>query len=281
LRKAFATLIAVYREVSIDNYYGESASVIDYPVYSAFYNILQKADNDYELAFSKTIESKDIYSSEMNEEDKYAAAIKSSIEYFIAAGFIFDNEVEKFIATPDGVKLVYEIIIPGNGIGDHPSYGIATEVKKALESMGITLIIDDPVDTSRLMDKLDSGEQEMWAAAWNTSVDLGMFQLYHSSNIAGLPDSTELNHYYINDPILDQLIQDTDASFDQSINTEIYSDCVNLIRNWAVEVPIYQRQNGIIVSSERVKLDTVSQDITTNWSWLKDIEKLEMNIVSE
>ena len=32
LRKAFATVLAVYRDVAIDSYYGERASVINYPI---------------------------------------------------------------------------------------------------------------------------------------------------------------------------------------------------------------------------------------------------------
>jgi hypothetical protein len=46
--------------------------------------------------------------------------------------------------------------------------------------------------------------------------------------------------------------------------------------NWAVEVPIYQRQNCIIFSAERVELDTVTPDITTFWGWMNDIENVEM-----
>lgn len=32
LRKAFATVFAVYRNVAIESYYGERASVINYPI---------------------------------------------------------------------------------------------------------------------------------------------------------------------------------------------------------------------------------------------------------
>ena len=49
------------------------------------------------------------------------------------------------------------------------------------------------------------------------------------------------------------------------------------ILDWAVEVPIYQRQNAIIFSTERVKMDTVTPDITTYWTWMHDLENLEMN----
>jgi peptide/nickel transport system substrate-binding protein len=47
--------------------------------------------------------------------------------------------------------------------------------------------------------------------------------------------------------------------------------------NWAVEIPTYQRQNIVIFSTERVNMSTVTPDITTYWTWLHDLEKIEMN----
>ena len=43
-----------------------------------------------------------------------------------------------------------------------------------------------------------------------------------------------------------------------------------------VEIPVYQRQNTVIFSAERVDMATVTPDITAFWGWENDIEKLEM-----
>ena len=67
------------------------------------------------------------------------------------------------------------------------------------------------------------------------------------------------------------------TSDDQAFRKATYKACLDIIIDWAVEVPIYQRQNCIIFSTERVKMDTVTPDITTFWVWWNDIEKLEMN----
>lgn len=40
-------------------------------------------------------------------------------------------------------------------------------------------------------------------------------------------------------------------------------------------MPIYQRQNAFVMSTERVNIDTVTPDITTFWDWMNDIELLE------
>ena len=56
LRKAIATILAVYRDEGIDSYYGDSASVINYPISNTSWAAPQKSDADYEVAFSKDVE---------------------------------------------------------------------------------------------------------------------------------------------------------------------------------------------------------------------------------
>ena len=77
--------------------------------------------------------------------------------------------------------------------------------------------------------------------------------------------------------MLDQLILDARLSSDQSYRKSVYRDALGIIADWAVEIPMYQRQNIIAFSSIRVNMDTVTPDITTYWKWMQDIELLEMN----
>lgn len=276
LRKAFATLIAAYRSLSIDSYYGERASIINYPISNTSWAAPQKADDGYKVAFSTSVDGKDIYTSEMNADARYEAAMKTAIEYFVAAGYTYNTTTKKLTAAPDGAKLEYEIIVPGGGAGDHPSFALATKFKESLAAIGMTIILNDPSDSNVLWDKLDAGTQEMWAAAWGATIDPDMYQIYYSNNIVGNEGSSESNHYHIQDADLDQLILDARTSPDQAFRKATYKACLDIIIDWAVEVPIYQRQNCIIFSAERIKLDTITPDITTFWGWASEIETLEM-----
>ncbi len=161
-------------------------------------------------------------------------------------------------------------------MGDHPAYGILTAAKEALSTIGITLEINDPSDSNILWDKLDAGTGEMWTAAWQATVDPDMYQIYHSSNVVGLTGSTNSNHYALTDDTMDDLIMQGRSSSDNTTRKAIYKECLDIILDWAVELPTYQRQNAFIFSTERVNLDTVTPDITTFWGWMNDIEKLEM-----
>ena len=69
------------------------------------------------------------------------------------------------------------------------------------------------------------------------------------------------------------------TSDDQAFRKATYKQCLDIIVDWAVEIPAYQRQNCIIFSTKRINIDTLTPDITTVWGWMNDIEKLEMNPV--
>jgi peptide/nickel transport system substrate-binding protein len=275
LRKALATVYAVYRGVAYDSFYGEAASVINYPISNTSWAAPQPTDPDYKVAFSVDVDGKDIYTSDMTADQRYEAALQAAKGYLVAAGFTFDEATSKFTAAPEGAKLAYEVIIPGGGNGDHPSFAVLTGAKGLLEKLGITLNINDPADSNVLWNALDSGKQEMWTAAWGATIDPDMYQVYHSSNIIG-KGGTDSNHYHIADADLDKLILDARQSDDQAFRKAVYKEALDKIVDWAVEVPAYQRQNCIIFSTQRIKIETITPDITTFWGWLNDIELLEM-----
>lgn len=277
LRKAFATLFAAYRETSVNSYYAEMATVIQYPMSNTSWAAPKPADEGYQRAYSVDVDGNPIYTSDMTDEQMYVAALEASIGFFKAAGYTWDEATGTFTAAPAGAEMTYEVIIPADGVGNHPSYGILTAAKEALATIGITLEINDPSDSNYIWTVLEAGEGEMFAAAWGATVDPDMYQVYHSSNRVGLEGSTGSNNYAIDDAKLDELIMEARNSTDQSYRKATYKECMDIIMDWGVEIPTYQRQNAFVFSTERINMDTVTPDITTFWNWMNDIEKLEMN----
>ena len=277
LRKGLATILAVYRDTAFDSYYGDAAAVINYPISSTSWAAPQATDEGYRVAFSVDVDGNPIYTADMSTEDKYEAAKQAAIGFLKAAGYTFDEAEGKFTAAPEGASMSYEAIIPADGIGDHPSFAILTDAKQALDSIGIELKINDPADSNVLWDALDAGTQNIWCAAWGSTIDPDMYQVYHSSNIVGKGGS-DSNHYHIQSEKLDELILNARKSPDQAYRKEVYKDALNEIMDWAVEIPAYQRQNIRILSTERVNTATVTPDVTTYWGYLAEVEKLEMNL---
>ncbi|MGI6336347.1 MAG: ABC transporter substrate-binding protein [Eubacteriales bacterium] len=276
LRRAFATVLAAYRIVCIESYFGDAASVIQYPISSTSWAAPQKSDADYQEAFSTDVDGNPLYTDDMDENARYAAALDAAVGFLKAAGYTFDDATGIFTEAPDGASLTYEIYVPGGGAGEHPGFMAASNARDALASVGIELNIIDPINPNEMLDELYAGTQNMWCSAWEATIDPDMYQVYHSSGIAGRGGS-DSNFFHIDDPVLDQLILDARLSSDQSYRKSVYRDALGIIADWAVEIPMYQRQNIIAFSSIRVNMDTVTPDITTYWKWMQDIELLEMN----
>lgn len=268
LRKAFGTIFSVYRDVAIDSYYGELASVINYPISNTSWAAPQPTDEGYKLAFSTDVNGNDIYTSDMDDEAKYAAAKVAALGFLEAAGYtVADGKVT---AAPEGGALEYELLIPGDGAGDHPSFMICTLASEAFKELGINLIVTDLSNSADLWDALDAGTVAIWCAAWQTTVDPDMYQIYH-------PEGGDNGKYDINDEELTQLIVDARETTDQAFRKLMYKECLDIIIDWAVEVPVYQRQNAIIFSTERVNVETVTPDITTFYPWWSEIQNIELN----
>ncbi len=275
LRRALATVLAVYRDVAIDSYYGEAAAVINYPISNTSWAAPQPTDEGYQVAFSVDVNGDPIYTAEMTADERYAAAEQAALGFFEAAGYtVADGKVT---AAPDGAKMSYELIVPGGGTGDHPAFAIITGARDSLAKIGFELKINDPSDVNILWDALDSGSQELWTAAWGSTIDPDMYQVYYSKNIVGEEGSTESNHYHIQDEQLDEFIMEARLSDDQAFRKAIIKQALDRIIDWAVEIPTYQRKNVIIFSTERINIDTLTPDITTFWGWMNDIELVEMN----
>ena len=274
LRRGLATVLAVYRDVAIDSYYGDGAVAIHYPISNTSWAAPQPTDEGYRVAFSDDVNGDPIYTAEMTQEEKYDAALDAALGFFEAAGYTVEDG--KLVAAPEGARLSYELIIPGGGTGDHPAFAIVTGARDALEKIGMELKINDPADANILWDALDTGEQDLWTAAWGATIDPDMYQVYHSSSIVGAGGS-ESNHYHIQDPVLDELILEARLSDDQDFRKAVYKQALDLVIDWAVEIPTYQRKNAVIFSTERINLETLTPDITTFWGWASEIELLEMN----
>lgn len=275
LRRAFATIFSVYRDVAIDSYYGEVASVINYPISNTSWAAPQPTDDGYEIAFSKDVEGNPIYTSDMDTDAKYEAAKAAALGFFEAAGYTVDGG--KVTAAPEGAKMEYEVQIPADGSGDHPSFMILTLAKDALAELGINLIVTDLTNSSDLWTGLEAGQVEMWCAAWGATVDPDMYQIYYSDVANGGAQPGGSNYMYkIEDEELDSMILEARESTDQEYRKAMYKACLDTIIDWACEIPVYQRQNAIIFSTERVNIDTVTPDITTFYGWMQEIQNIEM-----
>ncbi len=268
LRKAIATVLAVYRDVAIDSYYGDAASVINYPISNTSWAAPQKSDADYKAAFSTDVNGNPIYTDGMSEDEKYDAALQAALGYFEAAGYTVQDG--KLTAAPEGAKLEYELMIGGGGNGDHPSFAIVTAASEALAKIGFKLDINDLADSSILWNATEAGTAEIWCAAWSATLDPDMYQVYDSNGGSAYM-------YEIKSPELDQMVEDGRTNTDQTYRKAVYKEALDFIVDFAVEIPVYQRQECSLYSTERVNMDSVTPDQSTYYTWMNEAYNVELN----
>ena len=266
LRKAIATVLAAYRDEGIDSYYGETADVINYPISNTSWAAPRVTDSGYKVAYSVDVNGNDIYTSGMTTEEKYDAALQAALGYFEAAGYTVTDG--KLTAAPDGAKLEYMVNIGGGGQGDHPTFLILKNAADAFAKIGFTLTVNDLANASELYASYQSGVAEMWCAAWQATADPDMYQLYHSQG--------STNYYQINDSDLDEYIMTARESDDQSYRKGLYKAAMEIIMDWGVELPVYQRSEAYVVSSERVDISSLPTDMTPYWGWKSEAQNIVM-----
>ena len=267
LRKAIMTVIAAYRDEGIDSYYGDTATVINYPVSNTSWAAPSVTDDGYQIAYSTDVDGNEIYTSDMKSEDKYAAALQAALGYFEAAGYTVENG--QITAAPAGAKMEYQVNIGASGNGDHPSFQTLTNAAAALKTIGFTLTVNDMANASDLFASYQSGAAEGWVAAWQSTNDPDMFQMYHSQGAT--------NYYAINDADLDELIMAARQTTDQEARKAMYKEAMEIILDWGVELPVYQRSEATIFSTERVNIDTIAKDQTPYWTYKSELNNLELN----
>ena len=266
LRKAIMTVIAAYRDEGINSYYGDTASVINYPISNTSWAAPSVTDDGYKIAYSTDVDGNEIYTSDMSGDTKYAAALQAALGYFEAAGYTVENG--QVTAAPAGAKMEYTVNIGASGNGDHPSFQVLTNAAAALKTIGFTLTVNDLANASDLYSSYQSGVAEGWVAAWQSTNDPDMYQLYDSKG--------STNYYQINDADLDELIEAARQTTDQDDRKAMYKEAMEIILDWGVELPVYQRSESAIFSSERIDTATIPNDLTPYWTYQSEINTIAL-----
>ena len=266
LRKAIMTVIAAYRDEGINSYYGDTASVINYPISNTSWAAPSVTDDGYKIAYSTDVDGNEIYTSDMSGDTKYAAALQAALGYFEAAGYTVENG--QLTAAPAGAKMEYTVNIGASGNGDHPSFQVLTNAAAALKTIGFTLTVNDLANASDLYRSYQSGVADGWVAAWQSTNDPDMYQLYDSKG--------STNYYEINDADLDELIEAARQTTDQDARKAMYKEAMEIIMDWGVELPVYQRSESAIFSSERIDTATIPNDLTPYWTYQSEINTIAL-----
>lgn len=261
LRKAFATAISAFKS-SLYDYYLDGTCIIQYPISSVSWLSVHENEDGYAEAYNSNIDGYILYNKNTSTEEKYNSVKTAVLSYLEAAGYKVNDQTT--ISAPKGAKMSYSIILAGGE--DNPLYGMISEAAALFRDIGMNLRIMPTDSEKQYENKLASGKQQLWAGQCDTREEDSLYVKYLNRNdIFGLVRSN-----------IGQLLRQTKKASKDIRLKKLYKRSYQKIFNMAVEVPVCEQQTAMMYSSARIDMDTMTKDVTGYYSWINEIENIEM-----
>lgn len=178
--------------------------------------------------------------------------------------------------------------IAGASITDHPTYEVFKQAREILNEMGWNVEVKAD---SQALTKLSTGALEVWAAAWGSTIDPDMYQVYHKDSTASSvyawgyreikENQTRYSYEFAKITELSKLIDEArqitvpgNEAEERSRRAAKYEDAMELVLDLAVEMPVYQRDVAYAYNTRTLK--GLVTDINPYSSPLERIWELEL-----
>jgi len=180
-------------------------------------------------------------------------------------------------------KLSLKFTIAGADLTDHPTYLTFRAAADLLNEMGWNIEV---VPDTQALTKLTTGSLAVWAAAWGSTVDPDMYQVYHKNSTAtsvlawgyreilAAPQTYVEENKILND--LSAVIDEARETEDQATRTELYKEAMGYVLDLAVELPVYQRDVLYAYNSNIIKSESLPGEINPYTSPLDRIWEIEL-----
>lgn len=184
-------------------------------------------------------------------------------------GYNVSADGSKVISGPNGHSIEEMTFTIAGESDDHPAYQMFKNAQEVLKKIGITV----NVKTDQFaLKKLASGQLTVWAAAWGSTIDPDMYQVYHKDSTAGSTlnwgyreiKADRAKYGYENQVIdeLSALIDQGRATTNQNTRKTTYWEALDLVMELAVEMPTYQRRDLTVYNKNKIDTNTLNQNPT-------------------
>ena len=263
LRQALAAVIAYYKDISVNEYYGRASLTTDYPIAEGIKipeasEISEEGETiPYIKPYSLNAEGEVFIDEAADKGVQRSALIAACTDYLERAGYTIENG--RVITAPEGGKKSFSLYILGNGEGNHPLYAAVKYASDFFAEIGITLEIKDTADPSVIWDEISKGSQELWAGSWNEGLEV----------IYG-----EKNYYGIENAEISDMLNTARSIIGRSEKTKAYKEIYQKIMALGVEIPCYKRESCTVFSSLRIDTASLPEGMTEYYRWEDEAENI-------
>ncbi len=201
-------------------------------------------------------------------------AAKAKIREYMAAA----NNGQGVSEGDSALKITFTIA--GSNLTDHPTYAVFQKAQDILNACGwdVEVIAD-----SQALTKLSTGSLAVWAAAWGSTIDPDLYQVYHKNSTAtstlawGYPTikNDQSSDEYAILSKLSEVIDSARETEDQDERAALYEEALGYILDLAIELPVYQREVLYAYNSEVIDSSTLPTEINPYTSPLDRIWELK------
>ena len=251
---------SIYRSMSKNNWAYPQNSTAYYPYIAGdIPSNLEVVDPDYK-AFVQSKGKKAGQKFTADEQKEFIQSLVKKDGYSLVDG----------VYTKSGESLKYTFTIAGE-TQDHPAWNAMANSARLLNKWGFDITVTTKADALSL---LSSGGLTVWAAAWSSTIDPDMYQVYHKDSKAtsvlnwGYKQILQnaSNKYKTELSIVNELsgiIDDARKTDVIATRKTLYSQALDLVMELAVELPTYQRQDMFAYNNEKIDDSTFNQNPTS------------------
>ncbi len=190
----------------------------------------------------------------------------------------------KAAGVPEGSsQLKITFTIAGSNLTEHPAYSVFLNAAEILNECGWNIEV---VADTQALTKLSTGSLTVWAAAWGSSVDPDLYQVYHKNSTAtstlawgyreilANPSKYSEENTIINE--LSEYIDLARETDDKGERTALYEEAMKKILDLAVELPVYQRSVLYAYDSDIINEASLPKEINPYSSPLDKLWEIEL-----
>ena len=186
---------------------------------------------------------------------------------------------------PNSPDLKIQFTIAGSNLTDHPCYNVMKNAEALLDSCGWDVEV---VSDVQALTKLSTGSLSVWAAAWGSTIDPDMYQVYHKNSTAtsvyawgyreilGARDSypTEIGILDKLSTVIEQARETNERNGDNG-RIALYKQAMSYVLDLAVELPVYQRKTLYAYNANVIDKNTLPEEINSYTSPLSRIWEVD------
>lgn len=252
------TATAIHRSMSLSSWAYPSGATAYYPYIGGAVPENLNVVNPAYKAFCEAKGKKAGDTFTKAEQQEFITGLVTSAGYTLNGDGVFQkgSSVLKYTFTVAGEET------------DHPAWMALYHAGEFLNQVGFQITV---TTDSNALKKLSTGDLTVWAAAWGSTIDPDMYQVYHIDSTASSTWNWGYRQIKINAggqydeelalvQELSELIDEARKTNDQNRRARIYEQALNIVMQLAIELPTYQRDDLFAYNTDKIDVSTLTPE---------------------